>query len=169
MARIRWLDGIINSMAMSLSKFWEFLMDREVWHAAVHGVAKSRTRLSDQTEVYNSLLNLPVLHSPYISDPRSYTICSYINQVILSHAVSLQENYYQPREDMQSGNTAWYQQWQKEGPGGASVKNTPAKAGDAREAGWISESRRSPGEGHGNPLQYSYLENSQTEEPGRVV
>ena len=55
--RMRWLDGITNSMPMSLSKLWEMVKDRKAWHATLHGVAKSWTWLRDQTRTRNDVVS----------------------------------------------------------------------------------------------------------------
>ena len=54
LTEMRWLDGIMGSMEMSLSKFWEIVKEREAYHAVVHGVAKSWTQLSDRTKQHKS-------------------------------------------------------------------------------------------------------------------
>ena len=66
--RMRWLDGVTDLMDVNLSKLWEMVMDREAWRATVHGVAKSRTRLSNWTEL-NSLVVFPIFFNLSLNYP----------------------------------------------------------------------------------------------------
>ena len=147
--KMRWLDAITDSIDMSLSKLWELAHDREAWRAALHGVSKRWTRLSDWTELWGWIswtLIIKDKNQVYIYHARKVSTFLYIKykMFFFFFLCILYENVFHNQNKVTLHHQSMIQPVFPDGT---------SNAGDGSTWVW------SPGGGHGNPLQHSCLQN----------
>ena len=111
--RMRWLDGITDSMDVSLGELRELVMDREAWRAAIHGITKSWTRLSDWTELINIWLYFSLVRTQEVASYKTFAPCFFSLFIIFKLRLGYFKMFYNSIISLLIGTTSfwWYTSW----------------------------------------------------------